>query len=287
MTFCWGKMRLTGWQRDSATELQMQGEESGSNGCHYADSWVHMWHLPGEERASVSNHGGVMLCWEPRVPDIHVDVTWTCTTYLNIIAGKCSGIPSGTWQTSRCSHGPQIPRISVWPSIWGVCREKTAQSNEATPPKLKETLLTYRCQLPEDTLSPYKSFHIIQPHESINNTVHTLWSICTLCRTVENVSMMTHDVIKLRSERLTALWRKELWGLIIPAPPPHYSQKPQKTGTVYIWFNIIVQNHLLCSWELQTQLEIQTFKNTYRHMLEDQVWSIRKLSVSSVLKNIK
>jgi len=64
---------------------------------HHVDGRVHVRRLPEEHMAPGCNMGGrqdgegnvmlwAMFCWETLGPAIHVDVTWTCTTYLSIVA---------------------------------------------------------------------------------------------------------------------------------------------------------------------------------------------------------
>lgn len=123
-----------------------------------------------------------VFCWETLGPCIPVDVTLPRTTYLNGVVEKAHNFmtmlfPDGSGlfqQDSASCHSGTIGQewfeehnkefqVLAWPSnspdlspmehMWGLL-ETQVQSMEATPhslEELKETLLTFWCQLPEYT----------------------------------------------------------------------------------------------------------------------------------------
>ncbi|KAJ8417445.1 hypothetical protein AAFF_G00286720 [Aldrovandia affinis] len=160
---------------------------------HHVDGRVRVHRLPGEEMApgytmgrKQAGGGSVMLwamfCWETLGPGIHVDVTLTRTTYLNIVANQVHPFmatvfpdSSGLFQQDNAPcHTAKIVKewfeghdkefkVLTWPPnspdlnpidhLWNVL-DKQVQSMEASPHNLqdlKDLMLTSWCQIPQDT----------------------------------------------------------------------------------------------------------------------------------------
>ena len=160
---------------------------------HHVDGRVRVRCLPGEEMAPgctmgrrQAGGGSVMLwamfCWETLGPGIHVDVTLTRTTYLNIVADQvhpfmATVFPDGSGlfqQDNAPCHTAKIVqewfeehdkefKVLTWPPnspdlnpiehLWDVL-EQQVRSMEAPPRNLqdlKDLLLTSWCQIPQDT----------------------------------------------------------------------------------------------------------------------------------------
>ncbi|MCI4382883.1 hypothetical protein PGIGA_G00019780 [Pangasianodon gigas] len=125
-----------------------------------------------------------MFCWETLSPGIHVDVTLTCTTYLNIVADQvhpfmATVFPNGRglFQYAPChtakivqewfEEHDKVFKVLIWPPnspdlnpiehLWDVL-DKQVQSIEHPPRNLqdlKDLLLTSWCQIPQHTFRGY------------------------------------------------------------------------------------------------------------------------------------
>ena len=121
-----------------------------------------------------------MFCWETLGPGIHVDVTLTRTTYLNIVADQVHPFMamvfpdgSGLFQQDNApilqklfrnglrsmtefkvlTWPPNSPDLNPIEHLWDVLK-KQVRSMEAPPRNLqdlKDLLLTSWCQRPQDT----------------------------------------------------------------------------------------------------------------------------------------
>uniref|UniRef100_A0A3Q3JTD4 Transposase Tc1-like domain-containing protein n=1 Tax=Monopterus albus TaxID=43700 RepID=A0A3Q3JTD4_MONAL len=160
---------------------------------HHVDGQVHVRRLPEEELTPGSTTGRwqargdsvmiwAMFCWETLGPVIHVDITLTRTTYLNIVADQvhpfmAKVFPDGSgffqqddapcytaksvqeWFEEHDSEfkvltwPPNSPDLNPVEHLWDVL-EKQIQDMEASPHSLqdlKDLLMTSWCQIPEDT----------------------------------------------------------------------------------------------------------------------------------------
>ncbi|KAE8297395.1 Transposable element Tcb1 transposase Transposable element Barney transposase [Larimichthys crocea] len=146
-------------------------------------AWSDVRRLPGKHMAQAGGGGSVMLwamfCWETLGPVIHVDVTLTPTTYLNIVTDHVHPFMetvfpdgSGLFQQENAPYHkakvvqewfeehnnefevltwpPNSPDLNPMGDLWDAL-DKQVRSMEAPPQDLKDLLQTSWCQIPQHT----------------------------------------------------------------------------------------------------------------------------------------